>query len=453
MSRLHGAALRILDETGVEFRSQEALDILRKGGARVDGAVARFGARTIEWALAQAPHSFPVYDRNGTQAFVYGGDEVCFQPGDGSTLALDWETGEVRPYTFSDAVEAVRLCDALPQMAKAEISGLISDVPNERIDRYDFAAWFENSAKPGHLPGDVPTLCDIVAFLERHVASVVEMAERPFFLIEDNTTSPLAYDPLACGRLIAAARWGFPTGMSGWPQLGSTGPVTIAGSVALAHAEHLAGLVLVQAVRPGTRYVSRGSTPVFDMRALVCSTGAPERVLGDALLAQLARYVGLPMGIAAVGTDSKVMDVQSGAERAMNCLTVAMAGATVIGGLGWLDNLNIMSHEMLVLDCEMAEAVRRFLRGADVDEDSLAVEAVNRVGPSWHYLEDEHTLRHFRQAVWYPELWQRSAGPAQPEDADSLRRRAQARIRELLGSHRPPKMTQAAREDIRTLLG
>jgi trimethylamine--corrinoid protein Co-methyltransferase len=252
--------------------------------------------------------------------------------------------------------------------------------------------------------------------------------------------------------LIEGARLGLPVSASGWPQLGATAPVTVAGAVAVAHAECLAGLVLAQLVREGTPYCTYGSTPVFDMRSTLCSTGRPERALGNVLLVQLSQHLGLPASCSAVGTDARDLGLQAGVERAMLGLTAAMAGADVVGGLGWLDNCSIFSPEMLVLDCEMAESVRRISYGASIDDDTLALPVIEKVGPGGHYLTEEHTLHRFREAIWYPTLWARSEQRPSAGQDDSQRTRTRHRIQELLDSHQPPSISARTRRALDDLL-
>jgi len=456
LDRLQAATLRILETVGVRFDGQEARHILRGGGVRVEGAVARITPRQVEWALSVTPRCYDLFDRHGHLVVRRGAsDQVWFGAGGGCTNTLDWRTGDVRPIRLADAVETAILTDRLPQILEVSTGGFISDVPGDRADLHAFVARFANSIKPMVMPaGNRRSLRRMMDVISDDVGGLAEVQKRPFCEVGVNTVSPLVIEADGCDMLVDGARYGLPVSASGWPQLGATGPVTVAGSVVVAHAECLAGLVLAQLVKEGTPYrVGGGSTPVFDMRSMVCSTGAPERALGNALLLQLGRHMGLPAMCSAVGTDAKGFGLQAGVERATLGLSAALAGAERVGGLGWLDNCNTFSPEMLVLDCEMAEATRRFLAGALVDEETLALDVIEKVGPAGHFLETEHTLRHFRDAVWYPTLWGRSAQQpsAQDSEDEALRARTRARIRELLESHQPPPISpnmQAALQEL-----
>ena len=189
------------------------------------------------------------------------------------------------------------------------------------------------------------------------------------------------------------------------------------------------------------------------MRSALISTGAPEHVLGGVLLMQLGRRLRLPVATNAVCSDAKTFTVQAGAERAILCLATAAAGASVVGGLGWLDSLNSISHEMLVLDADMAEAVLRLRRGAACDDESLALDVIRVVGHGGHYVEQDHTLQHVRKDVWYPTVWERSSRLPQRGEDDSLQIRTRERIQHLLASHRPPVLSHKSQEALAAPVG
>ncbi|MBI3978174.1 MAG: trimethylamine methyltransferase family protein [Chloroflexi bacterium] len=447
LDRLHAATLQVLERTGVDFEGEEARDALRRAGATVDGARVRFPPRLVEWALSVAPRSWDIYNREGKKAYTVGGDEIVFNAGGGGIAVLDWRTGEVRSYTQADAVEAVKLTDTLPQLAEAGITGSMRDVPPEVAQRLGFVIRYENSIKPmgvgGRLPGMFEKQVEIVA---RDVGGLDQVQKYPCIHATINTQTPLVMPPEECERLISAARLGIPTGASSWPQIGATSPVTVAGTVVVAHAEHLASLVLLQTTREGTRFFQGGSAPVFDMRDLVCSTGAPERALGTLTLMQLGRHLGLPVRSNCITTDAKGVNVQAGVERTLQTLACCLGGATMVGGFGWIDNCNAISHELLVLDCEMADALLRFLRGLSFSEDDLGLDTIDAVGPYGSFMGEEHTFARFRTEVWYPSLWLRSPALAvQPDDDEKLRKRVRQKIEDTLATHRPPKLSPQTR--------
>ncbi|MBI3977294.1 MAG: trimethylamine methyltransferase family protein [Chloroflexi bacterium] len=449
LDRLHAAALQILERTGIQADTEEARELFRRGGAAVDGARVRFPPKLVEWAVSVAPRTYTIYDRLGRKAYTVGADEVVFNTGTAGIAILDWQTGRVRPYSRADAVEGAKLSDVLPQICDVSVTGMMQDVPPEIAERLTFVIRYESSIKPMAVlsvrtPGMFEKQVEIIA---RDLGGLDQLQKYPCTQAIINTQSPLALPPEECDRLMSAARLGIPTGASAWPQIGATSPVTVAGTVALAHAEHLASLVLVQLVRAGTRFYYGGSAPVFDMRALVCSTGAPERALGALTLMQLGRHIGLPVRSNCITTDAKGVNVQAGVERTIQALACCLGGATMVGGLGWLDNINVMSHEMLILDCELVDALRHFLPGLAFDEDDLGLDTIDAVGPYGSFMGEAHTFARFRTEVWYPSVWLRSPALArQPEDDERLRQRIHDKLQNALASHRPPKLAPQTRQ-------
>jgi trimethylamine---corrinoid protein Co-methyltransferase len=453
LDQLHAAALRVLETTGVRFDTEEAREILKRGGVQLDGAVARFQSGLVEWALSVTPSCYEAYDREGRRAYRFGSDEIVFTVGAGCPFVLDWRTGRIREYTLADAEESAKLTDSLPQISEVAVTGFPTDVPAGLTDIYSFAARFRNSIKPMDLAlRSRARLRKVMDLLIQDTGSLEEIQKRPFCRVGINTFSPLVYDAESCDRILGGVEYGLPVGVSGWPQLGGTGPVTVAGGVVVAHAEHLAGLVLVQLAREGTRFAMRGSTPVFDMRSAVTSTGSPERALGHVLLTQLGRHLGVPVR-SSLGADAKGASIQSGSERTLLALSSALAGASDIGGIGWLDNCKVTSPELIVQDCEIADSILRFLRGVEVNEETLALEAIDSVGPAGNFLAEEHTYQHFRNEVWYPALWDRTPLLPEPGDDEALRRRARDRVQELLDSHKPPTIKPATLSALENLLG
>ncbi len=126
-----------------------------------------------------------------------------------------------------------------------------------------------------------------------------------------------------------------------------------------------------------------------------------------AAMAQLAQYYGLPFFGTAGCTDAKFPDPQAAAEAAFSCLSSALAGANLVHDSGWLDHGSVASPAYMVLVNEVLYMVRQFLKGLVVNEETLAVDIIDKVGPGGHYLNEEHTLRHFRE-VWYSELFDRA---------------------------------------------
>jgi trimethylamine--corrinoid protein Co-methyltransferase len=267
------------------------------------------------------------------------------------------------------------------------------------------------------------------------------LRERPLVsCITSWMVSPLHLDTNVTDILIEWCRHGLPLVLSSAPMAGSTAPVTLAGSLVQLNAEQLSGVVLCQLVRPGTPVLAGYIPGLADMRSGGYVAGAVEFGMMQAAAAQLAHFYGLPIYCSGGMSDSKLPDAQAGYEKMATLLLAAMGGCNYIHhAFGMVTNMNAASLEQAVIDDEIVGMVMRALRGIESTDDSLALEAIGRVGPGGHYLTDPHTLRFMRSEFYHPTLGDRQNRAAW-EATGSLdtRQRAVAQLETLLQTHEPP---------------
>jgi trimethylamine--corrinoid protein Co-methyltransferase len=226
----------------------------------------------------------------------------------------------------------------------------------------------------------------------------------------------------------------------------------MAGALALGNAEALAGLTIHQLRRPGAPFIYGGCVCPFDMRVAGIAYGAPEWHMASAILAQLARRYRLPVFSTAGCTDSKVVDEQAIMEGTYSLLLAGLSGANLIHDVGYLESGLTGSLVYLALMDEATAMVKRTLQNFNVDAASLAVDLVNKVGPGGHFLEEEHTLRHFRAETWYPALLDRQKFDGwQAQGATTMQARALKKVREILQTHRPAPLPVDAERKISDL--
>jgi len=166
-------------------------------------------------------------------------------------------------------------------------------------------------------------------------------------------------------------------------------------------------LVIAQIVRPGAPYVYGAFTTIMDMNTAIFSYGAAEMDLMIAASAQLAQHYKLPFFGTAGCSDAKFPDPQAAAEAAFSCLSSALSGANLVHDCGLLDHGSIASPAHMVLVNDVLHMVNQFMKGVPVNEETLAVDVLDHVGPSGHFLQEEHTMRHFRD-IWYSKLFDRT---------------------------------------------
>lgn len=181
---------------------------------------------------------------------------------------------------------------------------------------------------------------------------------------------------------------------------GMSGPVTLAGTLALHHAEFLIALVIMQLVNPGTPVIYPGAWVTFDMAGGGIDIGAPEKYLLSISSAQMAGFVGVPCMAAGPDTNAHLLDIQNGIEKSFSGIADALAGTDILVNSGMYSNALTVSLEQLVVDAEIASIIKRMIRGFDVNADTIAFEIINRVGIKGEFLTDYHTAQHFREELW-----------------------------------------------------
>ena len=255
---------------------------------------------------------------------------------------------------------------------------------------------------------DVNSTRDIYEMALLVAGSKVSFEQAPTIVHYSEPISPLLYYDPAVDKIIFCAENNIP--LINYPALGggSTAPVTFAGEIAQGSSESLSGLVLTQLVRPGAPFIYGALPTVMNMQTTIFSYGAPEMSLMTAAMAQLAQFYQLPFFGTAGCTDAKFPDAQSAAEVAFSCLSSALSGANLIHDAGsWLDHGSLASPAFMVLVNEILFMVNQYMGGIPINDETMALDLIDRIGPGGHYLLEDHTLAHFKN-VWYSDLFDRS---------------------------------------------
>lgn len=455
LEEIHLAALEILRRTGVRVDEAEARRLLQEAGCTVtDGSLVRFPAAVVEQALGKAPSRIVLCDRTGEPHAFLEGHRCYFGTGSDLPNTLDLETGERRPSLLSDVGNAARLVDALPHLDFVMSMALPSDVPPQTSDRHAFLAMVENTVKPIVFTAwDEEGVADILAMAEAVAGGPEELALRPFLLAYLEPSSPLRHSESALRKLLRMADRGLPFVYAPGPLEGATAPVTPAGSLAMACAEVLSGLVIAQLRRPGTPFVWGSGSGPLDMRTMVGVYAGPEFMLHCMAMAELAHfYYHLPVWGFAGCSDSKQPDLQAGVESALWILWAALSGANLVHDVGYIESGLTCSYEMIVIGDEVIGLVRRLLRGIEINPETLALEAIHQVGPGGNFLKSPHTARHCRE-VWYPRLFDRHPYVAWVESGrpDPVSRSREV-AREILATHRPAPLPPDVRETLHAIV-
>jgi trimethylamine--corrinoid protein Co-methyltransferase len=443
--------LRILEQIGLDFGYPPALEVLKKGGAKVDGQRVFFQSRLVEAQIKKAPHRFTLHARNPQNNVVVGGRNTVFTPGYGAPFVTDLDNGR-RNATLKDFENFVKLTGA--SINQDILSGNVvepNDIPYEirhaqmlytSLKYSDKCLMGSTMGKKG--AGDSIEMASIV------FGSREQLAEKPYMISILCSLSPLKYDARMLGALMEYAQAGQPQLISSLAIAGATGPSTLVGNLALQNAEILAGIVLAQLVREGTPVVFSGASSNAEMRSGALSIGSPEMAMNTAATAQMGRYYKLPVRSGGAVCDAKSPDAQASCESMMSLLMARVCGINfVLHSAGILESYNCMSYEKFIIDDEMCGMVKRIKRGYEVNPDTLAFDIIKNVGPGGHFLDKDHTFDHFRTEFYQPQLsnrddfvtWQASGSPQSMQTANK-------KYKEILANYEAPELPADVNRDL-----
>jgi len=403
--RIHLASLKILEEVGVIIQSDAALKLVADGGADVDmnKKIAHIPQHLVNESLVKAPSTISMFSRDGKHDLALEGNRVHFDPGSSTYYLLDSETLEIRRPLSRELADFVRLADGLEHIQAQSTALVVSDVPSTIVDRYRLYIVLMNSPKT-IVTGSFGAggLLDMKDMLAAVVGGDDELARKPMAIFDVCPSAPLKWGDFIVQDVMDCAKYGIPAEILPMPQLGATGPVTLAGSLAQLNAEFLSGLVISQLAKPGAPVIYGGSPTTFDMRYCTARLGAIETVMLGCAYAQMGKFYGLPTHMYLGLSDTKVVDAQAGFESATGIILGALAGINVISGPGMLDLENCLSYEKLVIDDTICGMAERLVRGIDVNDETLAVDVIRRVGAGGHFLADKHTIEWFKKELFIP---------------------------------------------------
>lgn len=402
---IHLASMKLLEEVGVKVYNTTALRLLADAGVEVDygSKLARIPQHLVKESLVKAPSTIRLYSRDGKHDRILEGNRVTYNPGSAALFILDPETNTPRRPLSQDLVNLVRLTDALEHIKAQSTALVVSDVAEAVVDRYRLFVVLKNSPKPivtGTFTLD--GLYDMKRMLEAVAGGEKELARKPRAIFDTCPSAPLKWSELLSQNLIDCAKFRIPAEILPMPQLGATGPVTLAGSLVQHNAEFLSGLVMAQLTNPGAPIIYGGSPTTLDQRYATARLGAIETIMLGCSYAQIGKYYGLPTHMYLGLSDTKVVDAQCGFEAGIGIVLGALAGINVISGPGMLNFESCQSLEKLVIDNTICGMAYRLVKGVRVDDETLAVDLIRKVGPGGTFLAEKHTMEWFRKEQFMP---------------------------------------------------
>jgi trimethylamine--corrinoid protein Co-methyltransferase len=450
--KIHWASLEVMERTGVRLYEQEAIELVKKAGAHIsDGNRVRFPSGLVEKAFTTVPRRVVLCDRQGKRVMPLEGHRSFFGPGSDCLNIIDHRTGERRDPVLQDVVEGMIVADALPNIDFVMSMVLPVDVPPMVADRYQMEAMLNHTTKPiVFVTTEFSGCVDAIEMAEAVVGGVDALRLNPFVTCYINVTTGLRHNEEALQKLLYLAGKGLPAIYVPVGLGGATAPITVAGCQVVWNVGALVGLVISQLKREGAPYLVAGwGSNMLDLRALVQPYADPDKA---GVAQSMAHFYGLPMFALGGCSDSKCLDQQAGIEAALTLMLNALSGGHIVHDVGYMESGLCYSFVQLAICDEILGWIEHSLREVDVSDVALAVDLIDEIGPDGQYLDEKHTLAHFRSR-WYPSLMDRyTYDHWLGRGAKTLEQRAAERVERILTEHSPEPLPKDVAQAVHAIV-
>ena len=448
--RVHSSVLDILRNTGVKFESQWALKFFKKNDCWVDEKtkIVRFPEALAEECIKKAPGNFRVKAAEEENDMVFSEDIVYYQDGPAMNT-LDLDTYIPRPPSKQEYIDYIKVLDSL-----------------DTVDNYSPYPWFGFKEVP-----PIMMMPEIVA-LKLKYSSKFQMtpyqSDCEIFIIEMahligteilgviSHAAPLTWYGNAVNEAKRMVEAGFPVGPCSGSTFGATGPATILGSITKTLAELISMVAMVQLMKPGHRTFMLELDFPQNMKTGSPAFGNIGASTGNAIFNQMCRFYKLPTVSGTPGfANSKVPDIQGGYERAIATLIAALTGGNIIQLHGCIMG-EITGHPLqAIIDDDIAGMVGKFIEGVIVDDDRLAIDLINQVGPNpGNYLGSKHTRDWWQKEQFIPKAADSTGSYSEWEkggrkDALIL---AKERMQQIINKYKQYKVGEEKEEELEKVL-
>jgi len=400
VEKIDAASMDILENIGVVFRDEIALEDWRKAGADVRGETVHLDRGLVRELIASIPSTFTIHARN--HAIHSSAHHI------------------VEPYDHPISHRHLRITYSSMKHSDKTFMGMTTSPKNAE---------------------DVMDMCAVLFgedYLEDHAVCTGNC----------NGNSPLVWDETMLGAMRAFARRKQPVLCSPFVLGGANTPASVAPTVAQLNAEALSALAYTQVVRKGTPAIYGHYLATVSMKSGAPMAGTPEISLMNFMIGQMARYYDVPWRTSNTLGGAKTFDAQAGYESATTMMAALMSGANYIWhSAGWNEAGMHCSMAKFVVDAEQCAMGYRMAEGVRWDDFDEALQAVRDVGPGGHYLGHPHTLENFQRAFFMPEMFDNnSIEQWQAEGSVEINERALQRVKDLLNEYEEPKLDEGVNE-------
>jgi trimethylamine--corrinoid protein Co-methyltransferase len=450
---VHNAAMRVLEEIGIEFLNDDALAHLKAAGCTIEGQNVRMGRDFVMEMVAKAPTEFTITPRNADRAIRLGGKNMAFVNVSSPPNVMDLDRGRrVGDFeSFTDFLKLTQYFNCIHVAGGYPVEPVDVHASVRHLDCLEAKLTLTDKVVHAYSLG--PERVDDVMEMARIATGMDHDSffSEPRLYTNINSSSPLKHDWPMLDGAMRFVKLGQPVVVTPFTLAGAMAPVTMVGAVVQSVAECLAAIALFQWIKPGTPCVMGTFTSNVDMKTGAPAFGTPEYVRATQMTGQMARFYGLPLR-ASNACASNAPDGQAVWE-SMNSLWAAVNSRVnlVYHAAGWLEGGLIASYEKFVMDCEVLQQFERYFESAitATTEADLAVDAIREVGPDGHFFGVQHTQDRYQDAFYSPflsdwrnyEAWQEAGAVWTAERANKV-------WKDILAEFQPPPMEDAIREEL-----
>ena len=414
MQRIHTAALDALEQIGLADAPPSGVAYLTAAGAiEGDDGRIRFPRALVEETIARANRSLTLHGRDPAHDLELSGNRVHYGTAGAAVHLVDAEGRNYRECGVQDLHDAARIADQLENIHFLQRPMVCRDIPdNLEMDLNSIYACCSGTKKHVGASFTDPAYVKHGLELLHMIAGGEDKWRARPFVSNSNcfVVPPMKFATESCQVMEVCIEGGMPVLLLSAGMAGATAPSTVAGAIVQATAECLAGLVYVNAVKPGAPAIF-GTWPFgLDLRSGAMTGGSGEQALLTAGCAQMHKFYDLPGGAAAGIADSKLPDMQAGWEQMCSNVMAGLSGLNMVyEAAGMHASLLGFCHESLILGDDLIGQALRCVRGIEVSDDTLALEEIRQVciGGPGHYLGTEQTLSRMEADHVYPALGNR----------------------------------------------
>lgn len=440
IQQIHTATLDTIEHVGVRFPSKRALEIWASHGATIDPdrMIVKVKPETIEEAIKLAPPAYSLGARDQTQNCPMDGNHVFLGTDGCGVEVIDIHSGQKRTSELQDVADIARVADATEEIAFHWVALSAQDKPAHTRGLHEIKAVWENSTK--HVQTES-------IYNEREAYSAIEMAvavagskeelrRRPVLSLMQCTAPPLGHDGGSLDAALIAAEYGVPTGFMTMAANLTTGPATMAGNLVVGNAEVISATALIQLAFPGAPVFYAAAQTASDLRNGAYTGGGPEDFLYGAATNLLSDFYKIPLSMGSFATGAKEPNWQAGFENSLSTLMACIVMSDMLLGAGFLHGSRIWSYAEMMLDCEIFSVIHKMMQGIEVNDETLALDAIAKVGPGGNFLTQKHTRQHMRD-IFLPQFMDRRPYSEWETKKDDARDWALEKARKVLATHTP----------------